>query len=250
MPRILNYLVLIFLCLTLTSCALQTNVVKSLDDAKKSVLKIETWARLGQCNEKTMTCGEYEMLSMGTGAIILYKNSTKVLTAAHVCKQDQFEQFIRINNGDFYIKAIDREGKEYILDRIKHNKDQDICLLESVSGPLGEGQYLKLSVKKPEYGEVVYNLAGPLGIIDGGMVPLMHGQFFGEQDGSAFYSIPAIGGSSGSPVLNARGELIGMIHSVHYRFHHISLSATHAQLWNFLAHVRNHTLQFQNSSQH
>ena len=187
---------------------MQTNIVKSLEDAKKSVLKIETWARLGQCNEKTMTCGDYEMLSMGTGAIIL------------------------------------------ILERIKHNKKQDICLLQSVSGPLGDGQYLKLSVKKPEYGEQVYNLAGPLGIIEGEMVPLMHGQYFGEQDGSAFYSIPAIGGSSGSPVVNSRGELIGMIHSVHFRFHHISLSATHSQLWNFLAHVHNHTLRFQNSSQH
>ena len=62
---------------------------KKMEDAKKSVLKIETWARLGQCNERTMSCGEYEKLSMGTGAIISYKNSKAVLTAAHVCKQDE-----------------------------------------------------------------------------------------------------------------------------------------------------------------
>lgn len=246
MTKYLKVLFVILLFTTINSCALQTNVVKSLVDAKKSVLKIETWARLGQCNEKTMSCGEYEMLSMGTGAIVLYNNSKKVLTAAHVCKQDEFEKFIEFNKGHFYLKAIDREGKEYILERIKHNKKQDICLLESVSGPIGDGQYLKLSIKRPEYGEYVYNIAGPLGIIDGEMVPLMHGQFFGESEGHAFYSIPAIGGSSGSPVLNSRGELIGVIHSVHYRFHHITLSATHTQLWNFLAHVRNHTLQFQN----
>lgn len=250
MIKFLQIVFTVLIAFTLNSCAGQTNVVKSMANAKKSVLKIETWARLGECNERTMSCGEYEMLSMGTGAIILYKNSKAVLTAAHVCKQEEFEKFIEFNKGHFYLKAIDREGKEYILERIKHNKAQDICLLESISGPLGDGQYLKLSVKKPEYGEHVYNIAGPLGIIEGEMVPLMHGQYFGEQDGHAFYSIPAIGGSSGSPVLNIKGEIIGMIHSVHYRFHHISLSATHTQLWNFLVHVRNHTLQFQNSSQH
>jgi len=246
MTKYLKVLFVILIYATINSCALQTNIVKSLEDAKKSVLKIETWGRLSQCSEETMSCGEYEMLSMGTGAIVLYNNSKKVLTAAHVCKQDDFEEFIEMNKGHFYLKAIDRGGKEYILERIKHNKKQDICLLESVSGELGNGQYLRLAIKKPEYGEYVYNIAGPLGIIDGEMVPLMHGQFFGESGGHAFYSIPAIGGSSGSPVLNSKGELIGMIHSVHYRFHHITLSATHTQLWNFLSHVRNHTLQFQN----
>ncbi len=246
MTNFLKVLFAVLVCTVINSCALQTNVVNSIKDAKKSVLKIETWARMGECSEKTMSCGQYEMMSMGTGAIVLYNNSKKVLTAAHVCKQDDFEQFVEFNKGHFYLKAIDRSGKEYILERIKHNKSQDICLLESVSGPLGDGQYIKLSIKKPEYGEHVYNIAGPLGIIDGEMVPLMHGQYFGEKNGSDYYSIPVIGGSSGSPVINSKGELIGMIHSVHYRFHHISLSATHTQLWNFLAHVRNHTLQFQN----
>tara|TARA_R110000824_G_scaffold340370_3_gene526892 strand:+ start:6151 stop:6879 length:729 start_codon:yes stop_codon:yes gene_type:complete len=242
MTKFLKVLFAVIVCTIINSCALQTNVVMSLKDAKKSVLKIETWARLSECSEETMSCGQHEMVSMGTGAIVLYNNSKKVLTAAHVCKQDDFENFIKFNKGHFYLKAIDREGKEYILERVKHNKEQDICLLKSVSGPLGTGQYIKLSIKKPEYGEHVYNIAGPLGMIKGEMVPLMHGQYFGEQGGSAFFSIPVIGGSSGSPVLNSKGELVGMIHSVHYRFHHISLSATHSQLWNFLAYVRNHTL--------
>jgi len=213
--------------------------------AKNSILKIETWARIGKCNEKTMICSDYELLSMGSGAVVLYDNKKAVLTAAHVCKQMKFELFLQKEKGDFYLKAIDRANKEYIIKIIKYDTKTDLCLLESTSGPFEPG-YLKISTKRPEYAEITYNLAAPMGIIEGGMVPIFQGQFFGDSEGAAFYSTPAIGGSSGSPVLNSRGELVGMIHSVHYRFHHVSLSATYEQLWNFLTIAQNHTLEFLN----
>lgn len=246
--KFLTILILLFLASTVNSCALQTNVIKSLHDVKKSILKIETWARLGACDEVTGACAEPELVSMGSGAVILYKNKKAVLTAAHVCKQESFEKFVSMHNGHFFLKAIDRDGREYLIKVIKYDNSQDICLLASISGDLPP--YLKISSKKPEYAEITYNLAAPLGIIDGSMVPTYQGFFFGNSEGSAFYSIPVAGGSSGSPIVNAKGELVGMIHSVHYRFHHISLSATYEQLWNFLKIEGNYTLEFQNSSQH
>ena len=106
--------------------------------------------------------------------------------------------------------------------------------------------YLKLTTKGLEYGEITYNLAGPMGIIDGDMVPVFQGQFFGNLHGNAFYSTPVIGGSSGSPIVNFKGELVGMIHSVHYRFHHLTLSATYERLWNFLNVEKVRIIQVQN----
>ena len=91
-----------------------------------------------------------------------------------------------------------------------------------------------MSGKTPEYSERFYNLAAPVGVIDGEMVPIYQGRYFGISNGRAFYGMPAIGGSSGSPIVNFKGELVGMVHSVHYRFHHITLSATYSRLWNFL----------------
>ncbi len=248
MKNFLTDLIIIFLSPFVNSCAIQTNVIKSLQDVKKSILKIETWARLGACDEETGACAEHELISMGSGAVVLYNNKKAVLTAAHVCKQESFERFVQSHNGNFYLKAIDRDNKEYIIRVIKYDNAQDICLLASISGDLPP--YLKLSSKKPEYAEIKYNLAAPLGIIDQQMVPTYQGFFFGNSEGRAFYSLAVAQGSSGSPIVNVKGELIGMIHSVHYRFHHISLSATYEQLWNFLKIEGNYTLEFQNSSPH
>ena len=233
MKKILTLLIILVLSSFVNSCVAQTKIIKSLQTAKKSILKIEIWASLGECDSETMTCGEYRLYSLGSGAVVLYKNKKAVLTAAHVCKQVNFELFVATRNGDFYIKATDRDKKEYIVNIIKYNNITDICLLRSTSGEI-ESSYIPISTKKPEYAEESYNLAGPAGIINGDMVPIFYGHYFGIVDNIAFYSIPAIGGSSGSPILNSKGELIGMIHSVHYKFHHLSLSATHAQLWNFL----------------
>ena len=248
MKKYISIFIILVLASFVNSCAIQTNIIKSMQDVKKSILKIETWARLGACDEKTDVCADPELISMGSGAVILYKNKKAVLTAAHVCKQENFEKFVNRHNGHFFLKAIDRDNKEYIIKVIKYDNNQDICLLASISGDLPP--YLKISQKKPEYAEIAYNLAAPLGIIDQQMVPVYQGFFFGKSKGSAFYSIPVAGGSSGSPIVNSKGQLIGMIHSVHYRFHHISLSATYEQLWNFLKIEGNYTLEFQNSSQH
>jgi|18_taG_2_1085343.scaffolds.fasta_scaffold23046_2 S1-C subfamily serine protease len=246
MKKFLILLFSFFFGTLITSCAVQTNVIKSLDTAKKSVLKIETWARQGVCEEENMTCDNFELFSTGSGAVVLHNNKKAVLTAAHVCKQNGSLIFLGEKiEIETYIKAIDRKNKEYIIEIIKHNSEADICLLRSVSGSLEPG-YLKLSTKSLEYGEITYNLAGPMGIIDGDMVPVFQGQFFGNLHGNAFYSTPVIGGSSGSPIVNFKGELVGMIHSVHYRFHHIALSATYERLWNFLKIAQNHTSQSQN----
>ena len=219
MKKYFTFFILFFLASFINSCAIQTNVNKSLQNVKKSILKIETWARLGACDEESKVCSDHELISMGSGAVVLYNN----------------------------LKAIDRDNKEYVIKVIKYDHSQDICLLDSTSGELPP--YLKISVKKPEYAELTYNLAAPLGIIDEEMVPVYQGFFFGDSEGSAFYSIAVAQGSSGSPIINSKGDLIGMVHSVHYKFHHISLSATYQQLWNFLKIPGNYTLEFQNSSQ-
>ena len=66
------------------------------------------------------------------------------------------------------------------------------------------------------------------------MVPLMEGYFLGNEGRRALYSIPAAGGSSGSPILNHHGQLIGMIHSVNLYFPVITVSTTTDDLRKFI----------------
>jgi S1-C subfamily serine protease len=226
----------------LSSCAGQTNIIKSLNNVKNSVLKIETWASLSGCDETLATCPADQMLSTGTGSVVLHNRKKHVLTAAHICIQKTPMPGMNVK---FYFKAIDQNSKKYIIKIINYDIEADICLLESVSGDL-EPAFIPLSRRSLEYGERVFNLAAPMGIIEQGMVPIFEGRYFGLHEGNAFFGMPAIGGSSGSPIVNFRGELVGMVHSVHYRFHHITLSATYQRLWNFLNVEKVRIIQVQN----
>ena len=88
---------------------------------------------------------------------------------------------------------------------------------------------ISLAPAGPLPGDRAYNTAAPLGIFAPEMAPLQEGLYNGDIKNRAFYSIPAIGGSSGSPIMNHKGELIGMVHS-----NHISLSPTYKDLSEFI----------------
>ena len=86
----------------------------------------------------------------------------------------------------------------------------------------------------PEPGDKAYNVAAPVGIMYENVVPLIDGYYMGIRGKSSLYSIPATGGSSGSPVFNEGGNLIGMIHSVNVAFPMVSVSPTQKELKKFL----------------
>ena len=167
----------------------------------------------------------------------MYNSKKHILTAAHVCNanSDLFgPREIEGYRARFVL--IDVENKRYEGKVVKISFPIDSCLLYSEEVELPS---LRLSPKKPEYSERVYNIAAPLGISFKEMVPLMVGQYSGNVGLKSYYTIPTMQGSSGSAIVNQKGELVGMIHSVHSRFHHIALSPTFSEMWNFLTVLPN-----------
>ena len=184
--------------------------------------------------------------SAASGAVVQHKDKVSfILTAAHVCTLAYKEQIQSIF--PFYEKKThmamwshlvrfhDIEGKQHRAIPLVWSKLYDVCIMVT---PRLEQPALRLAFRAPYQGEKIYYMGFPRGIGGGKFIPTFAGYYIGayevgerENRGiAAGYSIPIAPGSSGSSVLNANGNIVGMLHSYYPRFGNIGLSATHEQL--------------------
>lgn len=243
--KFLKYIFLLFSILTLTSCAhsnfqsFDTTEVL-LKQAKKSFVKLEVGVWSLNCienNDKKEECTREKIGgAWGSGSIVKYKGKKHILTVAHICESAQLNAIAEVTQQkiiyEFEATVEANDWNSHTAVPIKINHRDDICLMsvDDMGAP-----FLKMSNKRPSYGEKVYTVASPGGLAKNGMVPTFEGRFLGTNDGRAFYSVPAMGGSSGSPLINQKGELIGVTHSVYAYFHHVTVSTTFEELWKFFS---------------
>ena len=223
---------------------------------RDSFIKLEKTLVVSVCQEgkcKVFT----ELGSTASGSVIRNQfDGSYVLTAAHVCDDSGIQNYI----DQFFDKEAPQlkkdikkelifigktiEGTEYKVEIVAEDEKNDICVLW-VKDLYKKA--LAISPKSPEIGDKVYNMAAPLGIFYPNMIPLQEGYYNGQKKNKDIYSIPAIGGSSGSPIVNHKGELVGMIHSVYRNFNHVSLGPTYKDLTDFIhtkttKHVGDHMI--------
>jgi len=237
MVRIFINALLICFLLTLTSCGHQLNSNRQLAVTKNSVLKLETWVQqVGGCDPAQQTCTKDEtkefLYSSGSGSIVLWRGKKVVLTAAHVCDVSDIQRQATMHYAKVSIHALDRTGRIINIRTIKLDHRLDVCIMAIKENI--DLRPIRLSTKGVEYAERVYYIGAPLGIAERAMMPVFEGFFFGDDSRHALYGVPVAGGASGSPIVNSTGQLVGLVHSVHYRFHHIALSVRYSDLWNFL----------------
>ena len=243
--KCLKIFILLFFLANITSCA--TSNVRTFDPvqnllktAKRSFVKIEVSVWNLSCvesdNNKIECTKDKIGGAWGSGSIINYKGKKHILTVAHICESERLNAMAKLTNQklsyDFAATIEANDWHSYGAVPIKIDHKNDICIMAAanINAP-----FIKMANTKPTYGEKVYTVASPGGLAQNGMVPNFEGRFLGINDGRAYYSVPAMGGSSGSPLINSRGELVGVTHSVYAYFHHVSVSSTFEELWNFVS---------------
>ena len=214
------------------------NVIRN---AKRSFVKVEVdvWGHMCQTLESGIKeCTKSKIGgAWGSGSIIIYKGKKAILTVAHVCRHMKLDTMATLLGNDIsYEYAVSIEGNEwekYAVEPVKIDDQNDICIMYSTAQTL-DAPALKMANKKPTYGQEIFSIASPGGLAENGMVPIFEGRFLGELENRAFYSVPVMGGSSGAPLLNRDGHVVGVTHSVYAFFHHVSVSSTFKDLWKFL----------------
>ena len=179
--------------------------------------------------EKCMTM---DLRSTGSGYVVrVTDKGAYIVTAAHVC--DGERGLLATVSQEIKMKVTTILLESYEAKILKKDASIDACLLFA-EGLTSGVSVIPLATKPPKKGERVYNIAAPLGVFDYDMVPIFEGRYAGEESGQDLYTLPATFGSSGSMLLNSKGELVGMVHSVLAKFRNVAISSPYQKLMDFI----------------
>jgi S1-C subfamily serine protease len=228
----IKLILVVVMILSVASCACGPKTYKQVLP-RQSFVKIEKNLSIKAC-EESGECMETSFSAVASGVVV--QNTMRgayVLTAAHVCDEsDVISKWgdnaeIKFN---FHVVTLNEDKKS--VEIVAFDNKHDVCIVWVKDLFL---QPVTLAPRAPEPGDTILNIAAPLGVFAKNMVPIFQGFYNGiDENQRAVYSLPAFGGSSGSPIFNERGELIGMVHSTLRYFNHIALSPNYNFLREFM----------------
>jgi len=226
-------IILLLIFSTLNSCMISSSHKKNVF-FKGTFLKIEKKISLTACHPlKPSQCMTKNFESSASSFLIMHhKKKSYLMTAAHVCHNDYgklvyFPGFKA--QQEFYGLTLKMKKHHYKVEAMDFASD--LCI---VSTDRFKGVPYKIAKKLPEMGEQVYNIAAPAGIFEENLVPLFKGMYSGGAHDRKVYTLPATGGSSGSPVLNHKGQVVGVVSAVTKNFKNIVISPTLKQIKNII----------------
>tara|TARA_R100001480_G_scaffold15571_3_gene24468 strand:+ start:1582 stop:2382 length:801 start_codon:yes stop_codon:yes gene_type:complete len=204
---------------------------------RHSFIQVQQTVELEGCGLDKVTaekkCQKANMRYVSSGAYVFHSEVTPgvsyAVTAGHSCqnklpKEQVIEGFTIVNKGAKF-KAVDLNGFQHDAEVVQINSRFDLCLLR-VMDVYKNPPILKVAKKEPPRGETVTNMAAPHGLFWSGTVLIFKGQFSGfHRRGYSVYTIPTKPGSSGSPIINSKGKLIGVIFAGYPMIENVGLSS-------------------------
>lgn len=231
----------------LFSCANMPEIKKDFEWPRDTFVKYEAYTYRQECtpaDPDNLKSPCYKRVTGATGSASIVArsfNGAYILTAAHMCdRSDVIKRYDAIdeelgNGKNKYLQkhfVLDIDAFKYNVKVVGFDWELDSCIVFAwgLFGPA-----LEIAMSEPKIGEKIYNFAAPAGFFKKNLMPLFDGYFVGHWDSNtSVYTLPVIGGSSGSPVVNDQGQLVGLVYARHNRFHHIAISPKFKNLRKFI----------------
>ena len=178
-----------------------------------------------------------QLLTVSTASGIGVKrvgNTIYGLTAAHWCNDISdpsfipFSMYLGYENLEEANKSmtieVDYFGKQHNAEIIDIDLNNDICLIKFDSEYSKQLKKIKLAKSYPKLGEKIYAVSAPLSVKGHDIRLHFEGYFSGciRNEPLCFYTIPGTNGSSGSGIVNSKGELVGILTVSIVGFHDIT----------------------------
>lgn len=178
--------------------------------------------------------GEMVLLSTSTGSgSSVFSSSThsNILTAGHVC----VDMISFISSATSYT-TFDHAGKSAKAEVIGLDLESDLCLLRINR----ESTPMQVSDGVINSGEEVYYGGYPLGMYMPYNLHHFRGYYSGtDSESFSMFSLAAAPGSSGSAIVNRKGEIISVVSAVTADFQNLTIGAGLERLKPFLAKYSN-----------
>ena len=124
-----------------------------------------------------------------------------------------------------------KSGEYYTGSVIAYSLNPDLCIIRINY----ERPVVEIASSNPDQGDKVFYAGYPQGVYYPNLLHFFDGYYAGIDFGrKATWNIPVTNGSSGSPVVNQRGELVGIVSEVLVDFDHITMGPSNEQIRQFL----------------